>query len=53
MRVGLPREINNHEYRVGLTPHSVAELRAHGHEDGNPGGRGVLLGGGEEVLALL
>ena len=33
MRVGVPREIKNHEYRVGLTPHSVAELRAHGHED--------------------
>ncbi|ODU21428.1 MAG: alanine dehydrogenase [Sphingomonas sp. SCN 67-18] len=31
MRVGVPREIKNHEYRVGLTPPSVAELTAAGH----------------------
>ncbi len=32
MRVGVPREIKVHEYRVGLTPPSVAELVARGHE---------------------
>ena len=32
MRVGVPKEIKNHEYRVGLTPASVAELAACGHE---------------------
>lgn len=32
MRVGTVREIKNHEYRVGLTPESVRELVAHGHE---------------------
>lgn len=32
MRVGVPREIKNHEYRVGLTPPSVSELVAAGHE---------------------
>jgi alanine dehydrogenase len=32
MRVGVPKEIKNHEYRVGLTPPSVAELTAAGHE---------------------
>lgn len=31
MLVGVPREIKNHEYRVGLTPASVRELVAHGH----------------------
>ncbi len=31
MHIGVPREIKNHEYRVGLTPESVAELVAHGH----------------------
>ena len=31
MRVGVPREIKNHEYRVGLTPPSVAELVSAGH----------------------
>ena len=32
MRVGVPKEIKVHEYRVGLTPGSVAELTACGHE---------------------
>lgn len=32
MRVGIPREIKNHEYRVGLAPAGVQELAAHGHE---------------------
>lgn len=32
MRVGVPKEIKNHEYRVGLTPGSVGELVAAGHE---------------------
>ena len=32
MRIGVPKEIKVHEYRVGLTPASVAELVAHGHE---------------------
>jgi len=32
MRIGVPKEIKDHEYRVGLTPQSVAELVHHGHE---------------------
>ena len=32
MRIGVPKEIKVHEYRVGLTPASVAELVAAGHE---------------------
>ena len=32
MRIGVPREVKNNEYRVGLTPPSVAELVAAGHE---------------------
>jgi alanine dehydrogenase len=32
MRIGVPREIKVHEYRVGLTPASVRELVARGHE---------------------
>ncbi|KZL21409.1 Alanine dehydrogenase [Pseudovibrio axinellae] len=31
MLVGVPKEIKNHEYRVGLTPDSVREVVAHGH----------------------
>ena len=32
MRIGVPKEIKNHEYRVGLIPSSVHELVHHGHE---------------------
>ncbi|OJF91026.1 alanine dehydrogenase [Pararhizobium antarcticum] len=32
MRIGCPKEIKNHEYRVGLTPGAVREYVAHGHE---------------------
>lgn len=32
MKIGVPKEIKNHEYRVGLTPASVRELVAHGHQ---------------------
>jgi len=31
MLVGVPKEIKNHEYRVGLTPTSVSEVCHHGH----------------------
>ena len=31
MRVGVPKEIKTHEYRVGLTPSSVRELTSRGH----------------------
>ena len=32
MLIGVPKEIKNHEYRVGLTPASVRELVANGHQ---------------------
>lgn len=32
MLIGVPKEIKNHEYRVGLTPSSVMELVKHGHQ---------------------
>ena len=32
MIVGLPKEIKNSEHRVGLTPDSVTEISANGHE---------------------
>jgi len=31
MLVGIPKEIKNHEYRVGMTPTSVREMTRHGH----------------------
>ncbi|MEO6092418.1 MAG: alanine dehydrogenase [Novosphingobium sp.] len=44
MRVGTVREIKNHEYRVGLTPESVHELVAHGHEVWVESGAGLGIG---------
>src|SRR5688572_30182900 len=32
MKVGVPKEVKNHEYRVALTPVGVHELTQHGHE---------------------
>ena len=32
MKIGVPKEIKSDEYRVGLTPFSVHELVANGHE---------------------
>ena len=66
MLIGVPQETKTHEYRVGLTPASVREVRAHGHEvlveRGAGAGAGVsddeylaagarLAGGADEVFA--
>jgi alanine dehydrogenase len=32
MRVGVPTEVKNHEYRVAITPSGVHELTRHGHD---------------------
>jgi alanine dehydrogenase len=32
MLIGVPKEIKNHEYRVGLTPAAVKEFVTHGHQ---------------------
>jgi alanine dehydrogenase len=32
MKVGVPREVKNHEYRVAITPAGVRELTSHGHQ---------------------
>ncbi|MCA3559746.1 MAG: alanine dehydrogenase [Aestuariivirga sp.] len=32
MLIGVPKEIKNHEYRVGMTPTSVKEAVRHGHD---------------------
>jgi alanine dehydrogenase len=44
MRVGCPKEIKNHEYRVGLTPGAVREYVAHGHEVLVQTGAGLGIG---------
>jgi alanine dehydrogenase len=32
MRVGVPTEVKDHEYRVAITPAGVHELSRHGHD---------------------
>jgi len=47
MKIGVPKEIKVHEYRVGLTPSSVRELIAHGHEVVVERGAGAGIGAGD------
>jgi alanine dehydrogenase len=49
MKIGVPKEIKVHEYRVGLTPSSVRELVAHGHEVIVERGAGAGIGAAESV----
>ena len=41
MKVGVPKEVKNHEYRVAITPIGVHELVAHGHEVFVENGAGI------------
>ncbi|ACD19479.1 alanine dehydrogenase [Paraburkholderia phytofirmans] len=44
MLIGVPKEIKNHEYRVGLTPSSVRELTGRGHRVVVEQGAGAAIG---------
>ncbi len=44
MLIGVPKEIKNHEYRVGLTPASVQELTHAGHQVLVQSGAGTAIG---------
>jgi alanine dehydrogenase len=44
MRIGVPKEVKNHEYRVGLTPASARELVHHGHTVQVQAGAGAGIG---------
>ena len=48
MKIGVPKEIKNHEYRVGLTPASVRELTARGHGVLVQNGAGTAIGLADE-----
>lgn len=48
MRIGCPKEIKNHEYRVGLTPESVRELTSHGHDVWIETNAGAGIGASDE-----
>jgi alanine dehydrogenase len=49
MRVGVPKEIKPHEYRVGLTPGSVREYVAAGHEVVVQAGAGAGIAAEDET----
>ena len=49
MLVGLPKEIKDNEFRVGLTPASVRELKAHGHQVLVQSGAGAGIGMGDDA----
>ncbi|MFO1162292.1 MAG: alanine dehydrogenase [Reyranellaceae bacterium] len=49
MRVGVPKEIKTHEYRVGLTPGAVREYVHAGHDVVVETNAGAGIGAGDEV----
>ena len=53
MRIGVPKEVKVHEYRVGLTPAGVRELIAAGHEVlvETHAGDGIGMGDAEYIAA--
>jgi len=44
MRIGVPKEVKNHEYRVGMTPSAVREAVHHGHQVLVQAGAGAGIG---------
>ena len=48
MRIGVTKEIKNHEYRVGLTPQGVAELVRHHHSILIERNAGAAIGFGDD-----
>lgn len=51
MYIGVPREIKNNEYRVGLTPAAARELSQHGHKILVESGAGSGIGVKDEDYA--
>jgi alanine dehydrogenase len=51
MLIGVPKEIKNHEYRVGLTPASVRELTTRGHHVLVQADAGAAIGLSDEQYA--
>jgi alanine dehydrogenase len=53
MLIGVPREIKNNEFRVGLTPASVRELIAHGHQVLVESNAGAGIGYGDAAYSAI
>ena len=49
MKIGVPKEIKNHEYRVGLSPASVRELVTLGHEIILESNAGIGIGATDDI----
>ena len=49
MLIGVPKEIKNHEYRIGLTPAGARELAGHGHQVLVQRGGGTQIGLTDEM----
>lgn len=49
MEIGVPKEIKNHEYRVGLTPAGVSTLTAKGHKLRIENNAGLAIGFSNEM----
>ncbi len=49
MKIGVPKEIKTHEYRVGLTPAGARELTLHGHIVLIEQGAGAGIGSGDDA----
>jgi alanine dehydrogenase len=48
MLIGVPKEVKNHEYRVGMTPPSVREAVRHGHKVHVQAGAGDGINAGDD-----
>lgn len=53
MKIGVAREIKNHEYRVGLSPASALELIRNGHEVSITTGAGAGIGLSDEAYTSI
>ena len=53
MKIGVAREIKNHEYRVGLSPASALELIRNGHEVSIAAGAGAGIGLSNEAYTSI
>lgn len=51
MLIGVPKEIKTHEYRVGMTPAAVRELKARGHHVVVQKGAGASIGLDDDLYA--
>jgi alanine dehydrogenase len=53
MRVGVPKEIKVHEYRVGLTPEAVREYVVRGHSVVVETGAGLGIGADDAAYSAV